>query len=227
MTRSLLFVALAASTVSTAWAADPIEYKVLRYTGFGVANPARNQKVIDDFKKALETNALLSSKFSQPTDPATRMAQLQGELATPLPSNASRAEQLRRKAREHELERLKRLGVPDREKALGADTVVLVDTLPEGIDIKDGRITANGPAALLGRFTARTRTPNGGAVVDEAALISELKVLAAAAGGNIIVLSLEHGDEPQGRCRGAVGLVIKHDAFDPGRVTQGRLPNEI
>lgn len=265
MTRFAFVAALALTTLAHADSrrVKPIKYQTLRYTGFGVANPARDQQVIADFKQGLKANEsardaeatrvavareneeLRAKEAAQPkspgqapvwtppADPTARIAELEQELATPLPASASRPEKLRRTIRERELYRLKHPGEAASEVGAGAadagvqslrgeSVIVLVDSLPSGIDVKDGRISANGSAELLGRFTAETSW-----VEEEAVLIEELKVLADAAGGNIVVLSFAHQREPQGRCHGAVGLVIRDLAFDPRKVTQGRLPSEI
>ncbi len=44
---------------------------------------------------------------------------------------------------------------------------------------------------------------------------------------NLVLISYLHGDEPQGQCRGAVGLIVRDPHFDPNKVSRGRLPSEI
>lgn len=235
-------------------AVEPLKYRELRYTGFGIADPERDKKVIDDFKKGVEANfasvaaqelarkAALRDEAALRADPAlkenaalrdeSRRRELEAELASPLPANASRAEQLRRRARVNELERLKQAAGADASSAKpeplaqapqkGDGVIVLVDTLPEGVVMRDGRIGASGTTEIIGHFNARL-----GRATEETAVLAELKVLGEAAGGNLVVLSFHHSGEAQGRCYGAAGLIVRDIAFDPKKVTQGRLPSEI
>lgn len=239
-------------------AVEPLKYRELRYTGFGIADPERDKKVIDDFKKGVEANfasvaaqelarkAALRDEAALRADPAlkenaalrdeSRRRELEAELASPLPANASRAEQLRRRARVNELERLKQVADANTSSAKpeakpepraqapqkGDGVIVLVDTLPEGVVMRDGRIGASGTTEIIGHFNARL-----GRATEETTVLAELKVLGEAAGGNLVVLSFHHSGEAQGRCYGAAGLIVRDTAFDPKKVTQGRLPSEI
>ncbi len=45
--------------------------------------------------------------------------------------------------------------------------------------------------------------------------MKEIKLLADVAEGNVVLLSFIHGNEPQGQCRGAVGLIVRDVNFDP------------
>lgn len=211
-------------------AAAPIEYGSLRYTGFGVADPVRDKRIVDDFRRMLRTEGMSRLGPPQPMTPAARdarIAELEGQLKDP--PGSSRAEQLRRKTRESELARLKlerasppSSATPKAEPTAEQTVVALVDTFPEGVQLKDGHISSDSSIEILGHVAAKTASPEY-----QTKLVHELKVLAMAAGGNVVVLSYIHGGEDQGECHGAAALILRAKHFDPSRAFRGKLPLEI
>ena len=225
-----LFALALLSLVATAGDAKPIDYARFRYTGFGVADPARDKKIVDDFNGLITVKPSTEAPNAVTLSPEARearLAALEKELASPLPSGASRAEQLRRTARASELARLKKTepstAVPAPRPPTGENVIALVDTIPNSIDVRDGRIgTVDSTVEILGHYAVRTKWAE-----HEESLLKELKLLAEIAGGNVLLVSYVHANEPQGQCQGATGLIIRDPNFDPKKVTRGKLPTEI
>ena len=227
MHRFLSGLTLLALVASADEAPKAIQYARFRYTGFGVADPDRDLKIVETFKSALaprpqpETATVLTAEAKD-----ARIAALEKELATPLPSSASRAEQLRRTARVSELARLRTtepVVSSGPKQPTGQNVVALVDTIPNSIDVRDGRIgTTDTGVEILGHYAVRTQWAE-----NEARLLPELKLLAEIAGGNVLLISYLHDREPQGQCQGATGLIVRDPNFAPKKVTRGRLPTEI
>ena len=229
MNRLVFALGLVALMASADAPSKVISYTRFRYTGFGIADSARDKKIVDDF------TALVGSKPSgevvpvmtlTPEERAARIAALETELASPLASGAGRAEVLRRSARTSELTRLKYVPGPAPAPAArptGQNVIALVDSMPNSISVRDGRIASQDAAVeILGHFVVTTQWAE-----QEAALLVELKLLADIAGGNVLLVSYAHDKEPQGQCRGAVGIIVRDPDFDPKKVSRGRLPSEI
>ena len=235
-----------------AFADENISYSTLRYTSFGVASPAKDRKVIEAFKALLASPPAGAASEKTDTPKAAgavvsdqvykagenldtnvearhaRIAELEAQLRQ---KPNSRAEVLRAATRASELERLQAIEVPGAErqpkivapKIDRAKVIVLVDTIPAGIELRDGQFNATDETVeLLGRFTAVSIFRE-----DEAAFIEELRALGAAAGGNVIVVSFAHLTEDQGQCHGGHGLVIRAPNFNEKKVTRAKLPSEI
>ncbi len=237
MKNGLVGLVVCLGVSGAVYAEDNINYLTLRYTSFGVANPAGDRKVIDTFKHIMGPSkpsdpAAPTAAVDLKTDLKARQARI-AELETQLKQKpSSRAEELRASARTKELERLKAFDAAPEPVAAKEDTVpkvdrskvvVLVEALPSGVELKDGQlVSTDDTVELLGRFTAVSAFRE-----DEAAFIEELRVLGAAAGGNIVVVSFSHMTEDQGMCHGGHGLVVRAPNFNEKKVTRTKLPSEI
>lgn len=104
---------------------------------------------------------------------------------------------------------------------------VLVDTLPEGIELKDGSIRSDAGSShvILGRLVLKA--PKLPGTMAREALVRELKYLAHEAGGNVVIMSFMGGD--QELAEGAVGYVLKSNLsqLDPQKNRSGKLPMQL
>lgn len=96
---------------------------------------------------------------------------------------------------------------------------VLVDTIPAGLELREGSAVATEGSGLvlLGRFSVRYP----GAVPLQRAL-DDVKVLTQAAGGSIAVVSWQRASQTD--TRGVVGLVLQaSEALDPKTFKSGKV----
>lgn len=110
-----------------------------------------------------------------------------------------------------------------------APVLVLLDSLPEGIDIQDGRVrVVDGyPHVLLGRATIVNQVGQ----VSKESLLQDAKALARAAGGNLVLLSFLENPAltDQQSALGATALVVRTDLgrLEKSKTKAGKVPFEI
>lgn len=215
-------------------APDKMTYREFRYTGYGAADPARDRGIVERYKDLFlhlsipnETIAALANAPAGSEHTVQEIEEMRAFLARP---HSGRAEQLKADLYRKRLGQLEKTPAPTPDKRPEPtprkqieSVTALVDTLPVGVVVKDGTISSDEGTQLLGRFSISTQYSE-----NEEELLKRVKVLAAAAGGNIVVFSYRHvQSDAQGTCHGASGVVVYQRDFDPKRVKMGKLPVDI
>jgi hypothetical protein len=144
--------------------------------------------------------------------------------------------------------REKRDGLPGTGKCPPVDVaastptpvMVLVDSVPEGFELSNGRIQPPDGVKLVGRMkwevpTGDIKVPRDALIVDaeelgrvkKAEIVDELKYVARAASANLVLISFI--DEKTDKAHGATGLLFHVDlsAFDATKSRRGKVPVEI
>jgi len=98
--------------------------------------------------------------------------------------------------------------------------VVLVDTIPEGIESSTSGWRATRPHALLGKFRILY-----GSETDKDRVLDDVRRVVMASGGNMALISWLGG--PQESTWGAAGVVIRYDLtrFDSSKAQSGKIPS--
>lgn len=205
-------------------ARDKMAYREFRYTGYGASDATRDGQVVERFGDAFLALSAPEPSGTLPTP--QEVEDMKAYLARPHSGHAQelKAELYRKKVAKYEAAGRQAAAAATPGPALPSRkdieaVVTLVDTLPGGVLVKDGAIATEGDAQLIGRFSINTQLAE-----KEDELLKRVKVLAATAGGNIVVLNYrrEPGDG-QGTAHGVTGIVVKA-TFDAKQLKAGKLP---
>lgn len=229
---------------------DPIDYTEIRFAGFGAADPARDRQVVkhyDEVFKAHRTyparrkraEELAAGTGPRTTSAATDPEEIQAmqDFLTRPPSN--RAEEIKADIYRKRLAAAAQArAAADKVEAVNkpAESVkvelpvdpienvtALLDTLPAGVTVADGAVSGDDSTEILGRFRMTTVYNE-----TEENMLLRAKLMAAAAGGNVVVLDYVQSTRTvQGVCRGVYGVIIRQAGFDPKKVKMGKLPSQI
>jgi hypothetical protein len=211
-------------------------YKQFRYTGVGVPDLNRDKDIINRFNEAPdESSAVMSygpqSVYKASSERMARIRELEDQVKL---EPQSRAETLRLKSRKNELAHLKGLeyGPKDNSpKETEEEVVVLVDTLPPGIQLRDGQLqTQNKNVEILGHFVAETVWNT-----EQAQFLGDVRSLGKAAKGNLVILSFlqpnlayeSDSNKGQGLCRGGSGYVVRYRNYGKEKNSSGDGASEL
>jgi len=115
---------------------------------------------------------------------------------------------------------------PPAKMAQPPDVQVLVDAMPDGIEVVEGRVRVTDGAGYTLLSRVQWRSVYGYTGVPKSVIVSELKFLAHAAGANLVLMSFVN--ESTAKARAAVALLLHADQpLDPSKRKVGRVPTEI
>jgi len=98
--------------------------------------------------------------------------------------------------------------------------VVLVDTLPEGIESSESGLRSTGPHVVLGKFSIRYKDER-----EKTEVLDDIRLLAIAAGANMALISWTGGSQES--ASGVAGVTIRYDLskFDSSKLQSGKIPS--
>ncbi len=222
MRQSALAIVMLLGFSSLAQSPEAMSYRHLSYTGYGATDATRDRAVVDRF------NALFSL-LNTPAAPEVvpqEVTDMRAYLAKPHSGHAQelKAELYRKKLAQYEATHQANVASAALPTKNDVEAVVaLVDTLPDGVTVKDETVSTTGDITLVGHFNIVMKWAE-----KEEDFLKRVKALAAAADGNIVIINYrrELGDAYR-TSHGVAGVVIRQPAFDPTKLKLGKLPADL